>query len=140
MIPVDQTIIDSTRGNCHQAVVASLLEVELIQVPHFVLYDGDKWFDVYYYFFKAFNYDYSGFGQPDKRGLKKEDSIGGYFDACVKSKTFPDKNHAVVIDLNGVVVHDPNPNKMWQDKNVLKSGELKDWYMFKKIEVIMSGE
>ncbi len=37
MIPIQQTIFEGIGfiGNCHQAAVASLLELELEQVPHF---------------------------------------------------------------------------------------------------------
>lgn len=57
MIPVDQTIFGGDnpdpfkRGNCMQAAFASLLEVPLADVPHFVAYDNwqevrDDWLAV----------------------------------------------------------------------------------------------
>ena len=133
MTPVDQTIICSERGDCMRATVASLFDLELEQVPHFRLFDDKTWFDIYYYFLYGLGYEYAGYNRVHKeRKLEKKYSINGYFDACVPSKTFEGASHAVIIDLKGVVVHDPNPNKAWQGVNVLKSGELKGWYAFKK--------
>lgn len=132
MIPIDQTIVDDKRGDCHRAVVASLFELELEQVPHFVLFDNANWFDIYFHFFYALGYEYIDLGKLKTHKLKLEDSINGYFDASVKSKTFKNKKHAVIIDIKGVVVHDPNPNKLWHGINVLESGELCSWNIFKK--------
>ncbi|AYD81595.1 hypothetical protein HYP71_gp101 [Arthrobacter phage KBurrousTX] len=44
MIPVDQDILhtEETVGNCWQACVASLLDLPLDQVPHFILHE-DWW-------------------------------------------------------------------------------------------------
>ena len=36
------------------------------------------------------------------------------------------------MNLKGVVVHDPNPNKGWENINVLKSKELQHWMMIGK--------
>lgn len=124
MIKVHQTVVDPKRGNCHQAVIASLLELELEQVPHFRLYEPievcnevEKWF------LYAMGYQYEGY-TADVECLKECFSIGGYFSACVKSKTFENCYHAVIIDCNGVVVHDPNPKELWLGVNVIKTGEL----------------
>lgn len=133
MKPVDQTIVCSERGDCARAAVASLFELEIIQVPHFQLFKS-QWFDVYYYFFRSLGYEYIGYARPGKNILALGHSIDGFFDATVQSKTFKDRKHAVVIDITGKVVHDPNPNKIWQGIDILKSGELEGWYMFKRIE------
>ena len=50
----------------------------------------------------------------------------------MESKTFKDVKHAVVMDLHGKIVHAPNPNRAWQDINVIETGELCGWYCFKK--------
>lgn len=134
MKPVDQMYVDSNRGDCQRATIASIFELELEQVPHFRLYTDSDWFLVYYYFIYSLGYEYMGSMRIDKNKLDIEDSINGYFDACVPSKTFDNGFHAVVIDCNGVVVHDPNPNKLYQGENVVESGALKYWYRFKEIE------
>ena len=138
MTPVDQNIVCAERGNCMQAAVASLCDLELEQVPHFRLYDVGpnrrrfSWFYVFTGFFRSLGYEYRSYTRHHKRfKLRKRDSIGGYFYAAVVSKTFKDVKHAVIIDLRGVIVHDPNPNKAWQGINVLESGELDGWYRFK---------
>lgn len=130
MKPVFQTIIDGAKGDCMRATVASLLELELEQVPHFILFSDDVWWDVYCCFFYALGYDYAGYGKV----LYRDYSINGFFDASVKSKTFPDKNHAVILDMAGVVVHDPNPNKLWLGENALLSDDFNYVYYFKRVD------
>ena len=137
MTPVDQTVVCSKRGNCMQAVVASLFDLELEQVPHFRLYDidpdnkGASWFTVFTGFFYSMGYEYRGYSRLwKKRKLEKGHSVNGYFYGAVESRTFKGVKHAVVIDLDGVVVHDPNPNRAWRGVNVFKSGELDGWHCF----------
>lgn len=138
MTPIYQTVVCSERGNCMQAVVASLFDLELEQVPHFRLYDIGpnrgrfSWFYVFVGFFRSVGYEFRTYSRGYKRcKLRKRDSIGGYFYASVQSKTFKNTSHAVIIDLKGVVVHDPNPNRARLGANVLESGELDGWYRFK---------
>ena len=116
---IDQVIIDKGIGDCQRAAVASILGLESIeQVPHFILYKEGMWFVVYKSFMRIFGHEWEGVSN-NPEDLKKENSINGLFLASVTSKTFglPTK-HAVVIDMNGKVVHDPNPNKLWQDEIV----------------------
>ena len=40
------------------------------------------------------------------------------------------------MNLNGLVVHDPNPNKTWQSINALETKELQHWMMIGKIKTI----
>lgn len=49
--------------------------------------------------------------------------------ASVKSKTFEDVGHSVIMDMDGIVAHDPNTNRLWQDVNILESGDLRHWMM-----------
>lgn len=128
MIPVDQTISDGDIGDCMRAVVASLLDMQIEAVPHFLLH-GDNWFGVFWRFLDAVGWVFEGSGRPKSRVLLEEDSIGGYFLGIVPSKNFEGKTHAVVLDCEGNVAHDPSPNKNYQGVNVLQSGELKSWYM-----------
>ena len=60
--------------------------------------------------------------------------INGFIDATVNSKTFEGTTHAVITDLNGVVVHDPNPNQLWMGINIWDTGDLKWWTLYKKRE------
>jgi len=45
MKPVYQTLFGEPHGNCLQAAVASMLDLELNEVPNFMEADGDAWFD-----------------------------------------------------------------------------------------------
>lgn len=136
MIPVYQTVISKGRGNCHQALIASIFELDLSQVPNFRLFPENKWFDVYYYFLWAMGFKYKGQKHNIiSRPLLLEDSLNGFFDAAVESRTLgPDVLHAVILDVNGIVVHDPNPNKRWLGVDVITTNSLKHWYIFDKIK------
>ena len=137
MIPVNQNIVDSVRGDCQRAVVASILGFEMDQVPHFRLFAHPTWWHVFYYFLLACGWEYMGQHFPERSTLQLEDSIDGHFMACVPSRTYPAEmgiTHAVLIDMQGLVVHDPHPNKLYQGENVLESGALKYWYCFKPVE------
>jgi hypothetical protein len=124
-----------------QAAVASILDLRLEDVPHFISF-GEKWWSTYVYFLKEHGFVYSTFlhnklhnslwnTQSDcfikpkyhrpsiitKKCLYKEDSINGYFLASVLSPgniTFKTEDHrcthAVVIDRDFNIIHDPNPN------------------------------
>lgn len=141
MTPIDQMTVDQGRGDCMRAVVASLFDLELDQVPHFRLYDikenrgnSDRsWFNIFTNFISCLGYDFEYYLRSyKKKELEAKHSIDGYFYAAVHSKTFENTKHAVIINLDGIVVHDPSPNKKWQGLDAMKSGELDGWYCFKK--------
>jgi len=105
MIPVDQTIFGSSHGNCMQACIASILEVEINSLPNF-MEDGpdnfenkfNKWID-------------------DQPFCCIEIIISDvnlvphtYMIATGESPRNKDINHAVVY-YNGKMVHDPHPDK-----------------------------
>lgn len=146
MIKVYQTIIDKGHGNCLQAVIASLLEKPLDEVPHFI--EQESWFGSLRHYLHDNGYEYDGslhnkyynqiwqtkadcFKKPKyhspsimtPKKLYKEEGIGGYFYASILSPKYfswgerNDAHHAVVIDRNYNIVHDPNP-------------EYKDLYMY----------
>ena len=133
MKPVFQTMTHDNRGDCHRAAVASIFDLEIEQVPHFRLFDDDTWGDVFYFFLWSIGYELMGTAY-----LTTEDrphcyaDINGYYLATVPSKTFPDKTHAVIINRQGMVAHDPNPNKKWLGVNVVESGELLHWSMIER--------
>lgn len=140
MIKIYQTIIDKGRGNCMQAAIASLFDLNIENVPNFIEYK-DGWFSPLYKFLETQNYSYEGmlhnknysrmltptfrcfneekWHMPSiltKTNLKKNEGVNGYFFASVLSpKYFNYKDgiekhtHAVIIDKNYNIVHDPNP-------------------------------
>jgi hypothetical protein len=130
MTPVDQTISHEGQGDCMRAATASVLDLPIEAVPHFLLH-GDKWFDVFNSLLWTLGWDFEGSGRPHKQGRKLllEDSFDGYFLAIVLSRNFEGRTHMVVLDVDGAVVHDPSPHKNYQGENVLETGELRSWYM-----------
>ena len=48
MIKIDQQDVSSISGDCTRASVASVLELDIQAVPHFIKYDN--WFSVMYYY------------------------------------------------------------------------------------------
>lgn len=105
-------------GNCMQAVVASLFDLKLDDVPNFRELDkgnGEGNLRMFQ-FFEERGYEPTVFGTYNttldayKKVCLADGGIGGYFYASVKSQTFENGFHAVVVDSNMQVVHDPNPN------------------------------
>ena len=103
MRAVDQTILDSTTGNCFTACVASILELPLNAVPHFVLY-GDEWWDVFLTWLAELGLSATFYTSGDDYVPPGWTIAGG------PSKRFAGKMHACVA-LDGVVVHDPHPSR-----------------------------
>jgi hypothetical protein len=98
MIPVEQTKTGFPDGNCFAACVASILEMPLDSVPHFL---GDGWFDQWLDWLKQFNLTLinlvvSPDWQPKGYTILAADSPRGEW------------LHAVVC-LNGEIVWDPHP-------------------------------
>ena len=58
MNKVFQTIVDPGKGNCMQAVVASLLEEKLENVPNLISHHD--WFEVMESYFDEKGYEYDG--------------------------------------------------------------------------------
>ena len=132
MKPVNQKIADGNVGDCMRATVASLLELESEAVPHFLL-SGELYHDVWVSFFWAHGWDYRGCvsGGIPPCVIRPECSINGYFPASVKSYLFNNNTHSVIMDINGVVVHDPSSSKYYQGKKVYGTTELLSWQTFK---------
>lgn len=135
MIPVHQTIFGNTKGNCHAAVWASLLHLNISQVPNFVEFDDTH--DTVCKFLQAYGYEYSCYvineNRPDlpqetigtypqlRQGLPSFGSIDGFYEAVVYSPGFFDPSrflidpefkptcHAVIVDKDLNIVHDPHP-------------------------------
>lgn len=137
MIKVDQTIVNEENGDCTRACIASMLELPIDAVPNFIRFKNN-WYLMMKDFLRRLNYDYTGTGYLNSKHsieLSESPNIKGFVMASVPSKTFPQNGigHSVVINLNGVVVHDPNPNKLWQDVNVIKTNYLRSWALIEPI-------
>lgn len=123
MTRVDQTIIDPGKGNCMQAVVASLFDLKLDDVPDFNKFQPEH-YKVLWEFYEARGLYPGWFDRSTPAGnlqrpslaeiAKYDGGIGGFFYAGVQSQTYKDKNikHAVVVDTDLNIVHDPNPNRL----------------------------
>lgn len=129
MIKIDQTIVDPGRGDCLRACIASIFDLEIVQVPHFVLFSDKQWFNVYYQFIGSLGYEWQGTGWPVNMKLSDSPTVGGFIIASVPSKSYEGITHAVIVNSKGLVVHDPNPNKKWQYVNVKETGDLQHWEM-----------
>lgn len=120
MKKVYQTIIDKDHGNCMQAVVATLLGLELEEVPNFIEFEKD-WHKVWFNFWKERGFeDWPTQIRRSRRGTKEliniahfDKGINGYFYASVKSKLFEGVQHTVIVDMNLNIVHDPNPSGVY---------------------------
>jgi len=140
MKKVYQTIMDPKKGNCMQAAYATLFNLELDQVPNFILYE-DRWFGVLWEFLKTQGvlYSYSvnnnrafdvmgdSSGDTAKKKdrfpeIKKREGVNGLYAAVVFSPRYFDMNakvlvsHQVLIDSDFNIVFDPNP----QNKGIFK--------------------
>lgn len=98
MKPVYQTIFDGQNGDCMAACIASLLELDLDQVPN---PHTANWWDAWQAWLK-------------QRGLYLvEASIGDWtppgYAILVGTSPRGDWQHACIV-LNGEIVHDPHPD------------------------------
>lgn len=129
MKPVMQTKISPVDGDCARACVASMFELDITQVPNFILF-GDKWFNVYFHFLQGLGYMFYGIQHPDNE-IKEEYLINGCVYVSVRSRSFQDITHGVLINKHRVVIHDPNPNKAWQGTDLAESGEMISWQLIR---------
>ena len=100
-----------------RAVVASLFDLEIEEVPNFIALPEDSWFRTWRIFWNSNGYSsvstcrVKGNEENAKAIMKMDGGVNGYFFGVVDSQTFPGEcTHAVVIDSNMNIVHDPNPN------------------------------
>jgi hypothetical protein len=131
MKPVMQTIFtnedETVHGNCLSACLASLLEMQIDEVPAFNLMGGEWGIELYNFLQK---HDYTsqgtGYAQNGIEKLEKYEGIDGY--VIVQGKSFREyvtRGHAVIY-YHGKLAHDPHPSKLG-----LK--EVEDWLMIEKI-------
>lgn len=118
-------------GNCWQAIIASMFELSLEDVPNFMAYGDDYW-DVYINFLHKLGYTDAGqYRNPKRIGMYGDfeqfrlqvseiKSVNGCLSAVVYSPKYATPDiilnkdavqpfHAVLIDKEFNIIHDPNP-------------------------------
>lgn len=138
MKKVYQSRIDKNHGTCMQAAIASLFEMFIEDVPNFIELD-ENWFDVMVEFYEEKGYSLGCFHPKEeiekmKEILEVDGGINGYWYATVASINLgPDITHAVIIDKNMNVVHDPNPNNyghVYKPEDILSIDVCRgNWYI-----------
>lgn len=109
MKPIHQTMLNNTNGNCLQACIASIFELDLDEVPNFM--DADDWEKAYHEYLMNLGYYYLTF---DIKEMKKDHPSfipHGYHLIIGESPRSPEDdsyNHCVV-GYNGEIAHDPVP-------------------------------
>lgn len=103
-------------GNCLQACVASLLNLPLESVPHFMIFGKEDWWDAFNLFFFSRKMIVLGW----VKGLPPKDNKYYIASTRVKGKNY---NHAVIC-RNQKIVHDPSPVKR-------KLGDILGYYNIK---------
>lgn len=149
-----QTVIDQEKGNCMQAAIASLLDLDLKSVPNFIehgleangmMYDFIKertgvWPCVVLRGVPASKQEYLATYATLEEMAKHDGGHNGYFYASVLSQTFKHVTHAVIVDTDLRIVHDPNPNQKALDllpQDVLSILTMRDgWHIDEKGQLI----
>lgn len=126
MIPVVQSIVaagdvpDRVPGDCVRACVASIFELRLEQVPHFVA-SPRGWYPAIQDWLRPMGLwlCHDDYNEPSTRPVPKGHRYpAGWWWASVNSENFPGSTHAVVMRglyLPGredpdIVAHDPSPH------------------------------
>jgi len=133
MTPIFQKIYHPVKGDCLRTAIASLFDLEHEQVPHFRLFSKDQERYVLSGFYWAMGYDWIKCGYPDKEYLSYDHSVNGLFEASVKSGK--DLAHAVLIDMDGIVIHDPDKSQRFKGVNVFESNIIIWWTILNKIMI-----
>ena len=140
MNKVYQSIVDPGKGDCVRAVMASLFDMELLEVPPMPPDENQNFAKQEFLNSKGIEH-WCCFHRSDEEPTLEEvalydGGINGYFYAAVPSQTFEGVNHAVIVDKNLNVVHDPNPNQLamkLDPKDVIYIITADDW-------IIMDGK
>ncbi|MFZ6767806.1 hypothetical protein ACO0LM_12050 [Undibacterium sp. Di26W] len=116
MKPVDQEFVhdpdNGVRGDCQRAVIASLMELPISEVPHFIeVANGDP--STYWDLLQAFCLS-KGFVYLETKTTGNvwtgESDVDIYHEISGPSPRFSDVYHAVV-GKNGQIVFDPHPSR-----------------------------
>jgi hypothetical protein len=110
MIKVMQTLFGPTEGNCFPACLASILELDLVEIPNFFyLYpDVDKANEEISAWLLERNLFGPSVSFTSKEVFDRYMDNAPYSIVCGKSPRF-DCNHSVVFYRN-IMVHDPHPD------------------------------
>lgn len=137
MKPVMQTIVRANQeflivpGDSLRAGVASMFELNILQVPHFLLF-GKRWYSMLYSFLWAIGYKLEYYTSIDREEFSRKHLINGCILASVKSKTFKNGTHCVLVNSKGRVLHDPNPNQWYKDINIIETKDIVGWHVIRK--------
>ena len=121
-----------TKPDCLRACIASLFELHISQVPHFIMYPGEKTWDMFGGFIWSQGYYWKGTGYKDQHSFRDAPAIDGYYLACVRTGEKPRDTHSVIIDSKGLVVHDPHNGEKWKGTNIIESGDMLWWSLIEK--------
>jgi hypothetical protein len=105
--PVYQTKFGAGEGNCLQAALASVLELDLEDVPNFAEYGNRFWPEVWKWL-----------AERNIVMLSINNNPLGYHLMTVKSPRIEGLNHALVC-LDGKPIHDPHPEGNCQHNGVV---------------------
>ncbi len=117
MTPVDQTTFGHPGGNCFSACIASVLELELDDVPYFM--DVEDWFDKFTKWLKPRGFFPMMFNAKDNPGWWPD----GWAIAGGQS---PRGSHSVVT-YRDKIKHDPHPSRD-------RIAKIEDWTVFVAID------
>lgn len=142
MKKVLQENVDKGSGDCARAAIASLFDKELNEVPEFFP-DGSQLWEITKYFesqgYKAMCYNKMPGFPTLQEAAKHDGGVNGFFYASVYSQIYDDTSHAVIVDVDMNIVHDPNPNQLamkLSPEDVESIIAVKDWYITKEGEFI----
>ncbi len=141
MIRVNQTVSDPVIGDCFRACLASLFEMRIESIPNFAYTEGTKKLpsDAFQEWLDYIGYDYVYITHEDGDTVDTGHlfvgtamtGVNGFYIGSVPSKTFLGITHAVIINKDGLVVHDPAPNHSWL--GLYPKDELIGYYLFQKL-------
>lgn len=115
MIPVTQTRLHIKdrhgnvlqKGNCFQAAVASIMELPLDEVPNFIEYSDDEWFEKFISFLDSKGYKYNWHYANDEQEIKGYSIGSGISPRATKDCRI---THAVIC-LDGKMIFDVHPSR-----------------------------
>lgn len=113
MTPQTQLILhdpeNGTRGDCQRAVIASLMNIPITEVPHFNE-SGEpyKFWDSLQQFCHSKGYIFIEMKATDFAAWGSDLDV--YHQISGPSPRFPDAHHAVV-GMNGKIIFDPHPDR-----------------------------
>jgi hypothetical protein len=148
MKKVFQRIVDEGKGDCMKCAIATLLNLDYEEVPHFLEFESPNSKMIDFMIDKGFDFEYCLYNYPNSEystisDLKDFKGINGLFYASVFSpKYYKEENgfeghqvtHAVLINKDFEIVFDPNKNyqnlKKYPAFDKLGFNGVKNVYLF----------